>query len=88
MLPHTEQTAFRRKCVSLKMVVFTFRFYMIVKPMFAISIFVSFNVQFYVPVKIFMARLINCRCIDTSTQKGKDRLESVLRVCLVVLTSK
>ena len=61
---------------------------MIVKPMFAISIFVSFNVQFYVPVRIFMAGLANCKCINMSTAKRKGRVESALRICLVLLTSK
>ncbi|KAK7097608.1 neutral amino acid uniporter 4-like [Littorina saxatilis] len=59
-------------------------YYLIVKPMFAISIFVSYNVQFYVPIRIIAPWVANRYKIES--QKKIHRVESLLRVFFVLIT--
>lgn len=60
-------------------------YFLAVKPIFAISLFISYNVQLYVPVKIVMPWLIRRRSLQTRTQKTT--AECLVRVFFVVLTA-
>ncbi|KAL8581288.1 hypothetical protein ACOMHN_028314 [Nucella lapillus] len=59
-------------------------YYVIVKPMFSITIFVSYNVQLYVAVHIIQPWV--CRKLGKETQKQKDRVEYGIRIISVLVT--
>jgi hypothetical protein len=59
-----------------------------VKPIFAISLFISYNVQLYVPIKIIMPWLNRRFHSRLTTATHRTVAEYILRVICVLFTSK
>ncbi|XP_076447032.1 proton-coupled amino acid transporter 2-like [Babylonia areolata] len=59
-------------------------YYVMVRPMFSITIFVSYNVQLYVAIHIILPWL--CRISRVESPRQKERMEYLLRIVSVLVT--